>query len=116
MENIICPVCNASKPRKDFKRMATLIQTRAWLRNSLATKRMTYVGKECNDCHKQTKRKYKDLTPAELQKRLVNQGVNPIKIEATLARRKTLTAKKKSAVARRTLRKRYAATGDKKIS
>jgi hypothetical protein len=113
---MLCPICTKEKERKDFKRLATLSQTKAWLRNPLASKRMTYIGKECNDCHKQTKRKYKDLTPVELQKRLINQGVNPIKIEATLARRKVLTTKKKSAVARRTLRARYALTGVKKIS
>lgn len=116
MENTVCPVCKTSKPRKDFKRMATLAQTRAWLRNPLASKRMTYIGKECNQCHKQTKRKQHQITPAELRKRLINEGVNLIKIEATLARRKALVTKKKSAVARRTLRKRYALTGVKKNS
>lgn len=116
MESMICPICKASKPRKDFKRTATLAQTKAWLRNPLASKRMTYIGKECNDCHKQTKRKQHQITPAELRKRLINEGVNLLKIEATLARRKALVTKKKSAVARRMMRARHALTGVKKNS
>ena len=94
---MLCPVCTKEKERKDFKRLATLSQTKAWLRNPLASKRMTYIGKECNDCHKQTKRKYKDLTPVELQKRLINQGVNPIKIEAQVEADNFLAAIMKNA-------------------
>lgn len=116
MESMLCPICKASKPRKDFKRMATITQTRAWLRNPLASKRMTYIGKECNDCHKQTKRKQHQITPTELRKRLVNEGVNLLKIEATLARRKALVTKKKSAVARRMMRARHALKKTEKIS
>lgn len=109
MENLICTACKTAKPRKDFKRSATLSQTRAWLRNSLATKRMTYIGKECNDCHKQTKRKSKDLTPEELRKRLINEGVNSLVVEELIARRRATGSKKKSVSAKRTMRKRWQA-------
>lgn len=105
MENLICTACKTAKPRKDFKRSATLAQTRAWLRNSLATKRMTYIGKECNDCHKQTKRKSKDLTPEELRKRLINEGVNSLVVEELIARRRATGSKKKSVSAKRTMLK-----------
>lgn len=98
MESIICPVCKTAKQRKDFKRLATLSQTKAWLRNSLATKRMTYVGKECNDCHKQTKRTNKDLTPNELHRRLINEGMNTLVVQERIARRRAQGSKKKSAV------------------
>jgi signal recognition particle GTPase len=104
MESMICPVCKTAKQRKDFKRMATLSQTRAWLRNALATQRMTYIGKECNDCHKQTRRKSKDLTPNELHRRLINEGVNPLVVEELIARRRARGAKKKSAVASRVMK------------
>lgn len=109
MENLICTACKTAKPRKDFKRSATLAQTRAWLRNSLATKRMTYIGKECNDCHKQTKRKSKDLTPEELRKRLINEGVNSLVVEELIARRRATGSKKKSVSAKRTMLKRWQA-------
>lgn len=104
MENLVCPVCKAAKPRKHFKRLATLAQTKAWLRNPLASKRITYFGKECNECHKQTIRKNTDLTPNELHKRLVNEGVNPMLIEAQVAKRRARGAKKKSVVASRAMR------------
>lgn len=101
---MLCPVCNTEKERKDFKRLASLAQTKSWLKNPLASKRITYIGKECNQCHKQVKRKQNQLTPAELRKRLINEGANPLKIEVTLAKRKAQGVKKKSAVMSRTMR------------
>ena len=102
--SMLCPICNTKKARKDFKRLATLAQTRAWLRNPDAVKRITYIGKECNECHKQTKRKSHDLTPNELRKRLINDGVNPMAIEVRIAKRRAQGSKKKSVVASRTMR------------
>jgi hypothetical protein len=102
-EPMLCPICNTKKARKDFKRLATLAQTKAWLGNPSATKRMTYTGKECNECHKQTKRKTTDLTPEELRKKLVNDGVHPLVIEERIAKRRAQGIKKKSAVMSRTM-------------
>ena len=104
---MLCPICNTEKPRKDFKRKATLSQTRAWLRNPLATKRMDYIGKECNACHKQTKRKPSDLTPNELHKRLINEGVNSFLVQARIAQRRAQGVKKKAAAASRMMRQRW---------
>ena len=104
MKKLVCPACKAEKSRKQFKRLATLTQTKAWLRNPLASKRMTYFGRECNECHKQVKRNPSDLTPEELRKRLVNEGVNPTLIEARVAKRKAQGFKKKSKSASRTMR------------
>lgn len=101
---MLCPKCNTEKERKDFKRLATLAQSRAWLRNPLASKRITYIGKECNECHKQIMRKNKDLTPNELHKRLINEGVNPMLIEARIIKRRAQGSKKKSVVSSRTMR------------
>lgn len=101
---MLCPKCNTEKERKDFKRLATLAQSRAWLRNPLASKRITYIGKECNECHKQITRKTADLTPEELRKKLVNAGVNPTLIEARIIKRRAQGSKKKSVVSSRTMR------------
>jgi hypothetical protein len=104
MNLTLCPVCKTEKPRKQFKRFATLAQTKAWLHNPNATKRMTYIGKECNDCHKQTKRKPEDLTPEELRKKLVTAGVHPLVIQARVAKRRAKGSKQKSVSASRTMR------------
>jgi hypothetical protein len=109
MPMLFCLMCSKEKDRKYFKRHATLAQTRSWLRNPLASKRMTYIGKECNECHKQTRRKTKDLTPEELRKKLVNAEVNSFLVEARVAQRRAQGSKKKSVVARRTLRARWKA-------
>lgn len=100
---MLCPKCNTEKERKHFKRLATLAQSRAWIGNPSSTKRITYIGKECNECHKQTVRKSKDLTPEELRKKLVNKGVNPLIVEARIARRRAQGSKKKSVIASRTM-------------
>jgi hypothetical protein len=101
---MLCPKCNTIKERKDFKRLATLTQTRAWLRNPLAPKRITYIGKECNECHKQTIRKSSDLTPNELHKRLINEGKNPLVVHAQVAKRRAQGSQKKSVAASQTMR------------
>ena len=103
MGDMVCAVCKATKQRKEFKRLATLVQTRAWLRNPLASKRITYTGKECNECHKQTKRKDKDITPNELHRRLINAGMNPLLVEARVTKRRAQGSKKKSISAQRTM-------------
>ena len=107
MENKVCPVCKETKPRKQFKRFATLAQTKAWLNNPNATKRMTYFGKECNSCHQQTKRKTTDLTPNELHRRLINEGLQPVIVEARVAERRAKGSKKKSVSASRTMKARW---------
>ena len=81
MPTLTCPRCNTAREPKDFKRIATLAQTRSWLKNPLATKRIVYSGSTCNDCHKQTTRKRSDLTPEEYRKRLVNEGKDPDEVD-----------------------------------
>ena len=78
---MLCPGCNTEREPKDFKRIATLAQTRSWLKNPLATRRMIYSGSTCNDCHKQNTRKRSDLTPEEYRKRLVNEGKDPDEVD-----------------------------------
>jgi len=98
-----CPICNTEKPRLSFRRRATLAQTRAWLKNPNATKPTHYYGKDCNECHKQVKRKPSEIPPSELRRRLTNEGMNPLKIELLIEQRKARGTKKKSEVAKRTL-------------
>lgn len=78
---MLCPNCKTEKETKDFRRVATLAQTRAWLRNPNATRRMEYVGSFCNTCSKAHARHSKDLSPAEYRKKLINEGVHPLIIE-----------------------------------
>jgi hypothetical protein len=78
---MLCPNCETEKETKDFRRVATLAQTRAWLRNPNATRRMEYVGSFCNTCSKQHARHSKDLSPGEYRKKLINEGMHPLIIE-----------------------------------
>jgi len=70
----VCSTCNVEKPRGEFKRFASLAQTRAWLNKPTATKRMTYYGKDCNACFKIYSRKPSELSPEELRKKLTLEG------------------------------------------
>ena len=81
MPTLTCTRCNTELERSEFKRLATLAQSRAWTKNPLATKRITYIGKICNACHKQLSRKPSDLTPEEFRKRMINEGKDPDEIE-----------------------------------
>lgn len=72
--HLTCKRCTSTKNRTEFKRLASLAQSRAWLKNPNASKRIWYYGDICNACHKQTKRKPSELTPEELRKHLINEG------------------------------------------
>lgn len=76
-----CIACLQVKPRADFTRLATLAQTRAWLRNPTAKSRTPFVSTVCNSCSKQVKRNSGDMSPSEYKKRLVNEGVHPLIID-----------------------------------
>jgi hypothetical protein len=76
-----CPACKRECPLSDFTRRATILQSRAWTKNPTSQKRLTYEGKHCNDCHNARRRKSVDISPEVYRKRLVTQGLNPLKIE-----------------------------------
>lgn len=82
-----CIACLQVKPRADFTRLATLAQTRAWLRNPTAKSRLPFVSAVCNTCSKQVKRNSGDMSPSEYQKRLVNEGLNPLVISELVKNR-----------------------------
>jgi hypothetical protein len=105
---MLCPNCETEKETKDFRRVATLAQTRAWLRNPDATRRMEYVGSFCNTCSKQHARHSKDLSPGEYRKKLVNEGVHPLIIEELVKSRVEHGKAKLKAGAIRALRIRRA--------
>jgi len=75
------PACKHECPLSDFVRRATILQSRAWTKNPNSQKRLTYEGKQCNACHRAARLKSIDLSPEVYRKRLVNQGLNPLKIE-----------------------------------
>lgn len=83
-----CAACLLVKPRRLFKRKASLAQSRAWLKSSTATKQITYFGKTCNDCAKSRRRARHKLTPAELEKALVNEGKNALLIKLAVEQRR----------------------------
>lgn len=111
---IRCPRCLLEKPRQEFKRLASLSQTRQWLRNPNAKTRHAYIGKFCNACH--TKRKPSELTPSELRKRLINEGKSIEFADMTYAVRRAQGKKRLAASAKRTRKKRYATLLDDHIA
>jgi len=103
---MLCPNCNNEHDVKDFKRYATLTQTRSWLKNPNAKTRLLYTGKVCNACHKQTVRKPSDISPEELRKRMVSQGINPDLVEHIHAQRVKAGKKRQSEGGLRAIKKR----------
>lgn len=83
-----CPACLLVKSRRQFKRKASLAQSRSWLKSPTATKQITYFGKTCNDCAKSRRRARHKLTPAELEKALVNEGKNALLIKLAVEQRR----------------------------
>lgn len=83
-----CSACGNECPLSDFKRRATLLQSRAWTKNPNANKRLMYEGKICNTCHNERKRMADDMSPEAYRKRLVNERVNPLKIQARVEARR----------------------------
>lgn len=101
-----CPTCGITKPPKQFKRLATITQTRSWLRKPSASTRLWYEGKHCNACERAvTKRK---LTPEQLRKRLVNEGLLPEIADVYVQKQKARTTERKREVAINNLRARRA--------
>jgi hypothetical protein len=79
-DSAYCKSCHTIKPIADFTRRATLSESRNWTKKPNLKRAITYEGKLCNGCQK--RRKPSDLSPEELRKRLVNEGANPLKIQA----------------------------------
>jgi hypothetical protein len=79
-DSAYCSSCSTIKPIADFKRRATLSESRNWTKNPNLKRAITYEGKLCNNCHR--RRKPSELSPEELRKRMVNEGANPLKIQA----------------------------------
>jgi hypothetical protein len=97
MDIHICTTCNESKPRADFTRLATLAQTRSWLRNPNAQRRLTYHGAECNACFNKSKRTPLDMSPSEYARRLKKEGKSQHYIDLFVADRVAHGKKRASA-------------------
>ena len=97
-DSAYCSGCNTIKPIADFKRRATLSQSRNWTKNPNLKRALEYDGKLCNACHQ--RRKPSDLSPEELRKRMVNEGKNPLivqgKVEAHYAKGKASRKQKQT--------------------
>jgi len=106
----LCPKCNQSLPRSAFKRLASLPQTRSWLRNPNAQTRLWYWGEVCNTCSKQVRRKRppSEIPPSEYERRLINEGKPQFFIDLAVAERKAQGTLKRQASAHRSRKKRYA--------
>ena len=97
MDTITCDSCKTTKPRALFKRYASLAQTRAWVKNPNAQRRIVYYGAECNACHSRGKRSISQITPEELRKRLIKEGKGDEYIRLAVAERKARGRKRATA-------------------
>jgi hypothetical protein len=103
--HIRCPRCLLDKEPSQFKRLASLAQTRNWLKNPNAKTRHTYIGKVCNDCC--VKRKPRELTPSEHRKRLINEGKSVEFADMVYADRRAHGRKRLAESAKQSRKKRY---------
>jgi len=85
LDGAYCSACHTLKPIADFKRRATLSESRNWTKNPNLKRPIEYEGKHCNDCHR--RRKPSELSPEELRRRLRSEERNPLKIQAAVEQR-----------------------------
>jgi hypothetical protein len=104
----LCSACRKLKRIRLFRRYASLSQTRAWLRNPLATQRLKYEGRECNRCFGLTTRKAHDMSPAELERRLHNEETHPLFLINAVSDRKAEGKRKQKENMMRSNRIRFA--------
>ena len=103
--HIRCPRCLLNKEPREFKRTATLAQTRAWLNKPNAKTRHAYIGKVCNACH--TKRTPSELTPSEHRKRLINEGKSVEFADMVYADRRAQGKRRLAVSVKKSRKKRY---------
>jgi hypothetical protein len=85
LDGACCSNCHVTKPIAEFKRRATLSESRNWTKNPNLKRPIEYEGKHCNDCHR--RRKPSELSPEELRRRLRSEEKNPLKIQAAVEKR-----------------------------
>lgn len=103
-----CSGCLQLKSLRHFKRLASLSQTRAWLHNPLAQRRLQYEGKECNSCHDAKTKRPEDLTREQMRRRLRAEGVHDFVIKDKIAKRKQQATVTHKEVIRKTRQKLFA--------
>jgi hypothetical protein len=103
--DITCQKCVNSKPRIAFRKLASLAQTRAILKNPFATKRIWVFGNICAECHKQAKRKPSELSAENYRKHLINEGMPAELADMAYAARRAKGKRKLAEGARKALRK-----------
>jgi hypothetical protein len=103
-----CPECLQLKSLRHFKRLASISQTRAWLRNPLAKQRLEYEGRECNACHATKTKRPEDLTREQMRKRLHAEGVHALVVEGLIKKRKAKVTATHKEVIRKNRQKLFA--------
>lgn len=85
LDGACCSNCHVTKPIANFKRRATLSESRNWTKKPHLKRPIEYTSKVCNDCHR--RRKPSELSPEELRRRLRSEERNPLKIQAAVEQR-----------------------------
>lgn len=103
-----CPECQQLKSLRHFKRLASISQTRAWLRNPLAKQRLEYEGRECNACHATKTKRPEDLPREQMRKRLRAEGVPDFAVKDLMEKRKAEATATHKEVIRKNRQKLFA--------
>lgn len=82
----ICKCCSQPKPPRDFKRYASLAQSRIWTRNPDMKRPIEYESVVCNVCARARRGSTLSLSPENARKRMVNERENTLIIEQTVQR------------------------------
>ena len=83
----LCPKCREVKPLKEFKKLATPTQMRAW--GKAGNVRMEMLSKYCKEC-RPTPRPLSKLSPAKIKERILSGEIiykDPARAEQILANR-----------------------------
>jgi galactose-1-phosphate uridylyltransferase len=91
----ICNCCSQSKHPKDFRRYATLAQSRIWTRNPHMKRPIRYESSTCNECAKSKRTPTLKLSPENARRRMVNEGEHNLVIEQTVQRIRENSLKRK---------------------
>lgn len=82
----ICKCCSQPKPPSDFKRYASLAQSRIWTRNPHMKRPIEYESVVCNVCARSKRKPTLKLSPENARRRMVNERENTLIIEQTVQR------------------------------
>lgn len=93
----LCTNCGETKPSKEFKRLLTLAQTRATLRQPNATTRYWADSKRCKSCQAQLKR-HTPLSINEIRNKITTGDIHKEIGEAIIKQKREAIPKKRARV------------------